>query len=274
MKLSNIALSLIFSTHIVFAQQPRVLELSDQEHGVNVNYLDNKGHKHDIFLVKTDLDENEYPHIAYFENGLVILQRFHPANIGHQYKQEAFLPYKDDSIILFEAVSSEETKDSLFQHDDINIFKCCFSANDATEYSDPRLIQQFNQLTNYKEILKKDPSKITIYDAIILSQNVENDVLKINDFAYELYKKNQFLFSGIILKSITSKFPDRTVSLLNYADAIWMHYYYSPSNQKKSIYFYQKYKSVMIKNKKENLIPSYIEQRIQFIENLFVNFEK
>lgn len=228
---------------------------------------------HDLFLVKTDLDDNDYPHIAYFENGLLMLQRFHPANVGHQYKQEGFLPYKDDSIILFEAVSSEKNQDTLFQHDNVDTFRCCISANDATEYSDPILIQQFKQLTDYKEILKKELKQITIYDAIILSKNVENDTLKINNFAYELYKQNQFLFSGIILKSIVNKFPDRTVSLLNYADAIWMHYYYSPSDQKKAIYFYQKYKKIMMESNRKKLIPSYVDQRIQFVDNIFVNFD-
>jgi hypothetical protein len=270
MKLINVFLAIfLLNSSSILAKQAKILNQTDQEHGVLIDYLDNKGNNFYIPLLMTDLDDNEQPHVAYLEDNLLMLQRFHPAEIQHKYKKEAYLPYKNDGFILFSVLSNEDKNDSLFPHDTVDIFNCCFSANYSKEIKDIEALNLYRNFTDYSKILEKDAEKITIYDAIILSQNVKKDTLRINNYAYTLYSKNEFLYAGIILKSIVENDPDRTVALLNYADVIWKNYSNNPSLQSKAIPFYKKYKNNMIKENKEHLIPSYINQRLQFIENIY-----
>lgn len=87
----------------------------------------------------------------------------------------------------------------------------------------------------------------------------ENNVRKLNDFAFGLYKKKEYSTSIIFFETILQKFPTRIVTYLNLADAYW-----AVRNQKLAKENYQKYVDLMKSYKKDiKKIPQYVWTRIK-----------
>ena len=197
--------------------------------------------------------------------------------------------YENDDIIPCRECGgkSDNLYDSLSIKKGIFIYKTCEAplAQDSYKVKKYELEFYINnfKLINYSEKYYKNPEDdeeiiFNISKAEIFGENyypfnyykwdwtINNNILiskknveKINNIAYDFYKKNNYLVSLSIFNKIIEKFPIRTVAYLNIADCYW-----ELKDKEKAKANYNNYIDLMKSQKKDvKKIPKYVYERIK-----------